>query len=77
LLLLALVVSFMAAPQAFGSSKESGVMGSTGKGQGLKGACEWFWISCADGYYDECCGSVGSCGSYCAEVCGEPCIYVG
>ncbi|MEM7483463.1 MAG: hypothetical protein AAF481_20075 [Acidobacteriota bacterium] len=38
--------------------------------------CEWYDIDCGNGTTDECCGSQSSCGSYCAEVCGQECEYV-
>jgi hypothetical protein len=47
------------------------------RGQSAALACQDFWIECNDGYTDSCCGSINSCGGYCAEVCGGPCDYAG
>lgn len=50
-------------------------MSPSSKGDNLAMACEWYDISCSNGTTDECCGSQSSCGVYCEEVCGEPCVY--
>ena len=79
LLLLALMVSMLAAPEAFGAkTKRSSLRHPHRRSKiaAMAKACEWFDITCSDGSTDECCGSVDSCLGYCAEACGEDCIYV-
>jgi|GEM_PF-1957040 len=66
---------FTAAGGNHGKPGQSSTLSGGGL-QDLAAGCEWFDISCSNGTTDTCCGSVSSCGSYCAEVCGEPCIYV-
>lgn len=74
-LLLLLVASVTAAPEAFGAKKGSTLVAS-GTESKAAAVCDWYDISCSNGTTDECCGSSSSCGSYCAEVCGERCIEV-
>ena len=76
-LLLALLVSMMAAPEAFGAKAKRSALRHPHHRSGIMGMtkCEWFDIYCSDGSTDSCCGSVGSCLGYCAESCGEPCVY--
>lgn len=55
----------------------AGQIQSTGKVTYGFMLCEEFEITCSNGTTDECCGSVLSCGVYCSEVCGGPCVYEG
>jgi hypothetical protein len=83
LLLLALILTAVAVPEAFGAKTMGGTLVSRAKSgihhpkrHGDVLACDWFWIQCSDGTSDSCCGDVSSCGSYCQTVCGGPCEYV-
>jgi len=67
---------FTSAGANHGKSGQSNIL-SGGGFTDLAVGCEWFTITCTNGKTDTCCGSVSSCGSYCAEVCGGPCEYTG
>jgi hypothetical protein len=78
LLLLALALTVVAAPEVFGANPKGGALGSGANG-GARGDvmdCTWYSITCSNGTTDSCCGDVNSCLSYCATVCGGTCIYV-
>lgn len=65
LLLLALVVSFMATPEAFGAKKGGKLVPNQDKL-----AVDW-WIDCGDGSpYIPCEGSYDYCRGYCDGACG-------
>ena len=72
LLAVALVVSVLAAPEAFGAKRKDGpatLRHSSGP-RGMVQACAWLEIGCNG---DLCCGSLAACAAYCDAVCGEPC----
>ena len=78
LLLLALVMSVLVAPEAFGGKPGGGVK----KGGGSKAnaaAAEYcdYYIYCNDGR-DACCyGGLFDCWDACEWYCGGPCVYYG
>jgi hypothetical protein len=64
LLLLALCVSFLAAPEAFGAKKGGQLIPNRTTPQG-------YWIDCSDGSdLIPCAGSYEYCVGYCDGVCG-------
>jgi hypothetical protein len=69
LLMLALVASVIAAPEAFGAKMK----GALGAGTQSQADCTWYSITCSNGKTDTCCGDVTSCLDYCSRVCGGPC----
>jgi hypothetical protein len=80
LLLLALMVSMLAAPEAFGAkAKRSSLRHSRIRAKNEALMCDWFTITCADGRTDDCCGDVNSCLAYCDSFCnnGLRCVYQG
>lgn len=79
LLLLALVLSALATPGVFGANPRGGALGPGGQGPHRPGdslMCDSFTITCSNGTTDTCCADVTKCLSYCASVCGGPCVYV-
>ena len=62
--------------QTNGPRARTSTLAGSKKGTDAVFACDWYDISCSNGTSDECCGSSSSCLSYCAEVCGGPCIEV-
>ena len=78
LLLLALMVSVVTAPEAFGAKpKEGTIRHSKAKSNSLAAQC--FDVYCYGYWADFCCGSVDYCLGYCDGTCGVPqgtCIYV-
>ena len=62
--------------QSNGPRARMSTLANSERGLDAARACEWYDISCSNGTTDECCGSSSSCLSYCAEVCGGPCIEV-
>src|ERR1700761_3645732 len=84
LLLLALVLTAAAVPEAFGAKAIGGgmkagsrVASHATKGRGDVLACDAYWIQCNDGTQDGCCADFNSCFSYCESFCGGPCVYQG
>jgi hypothetical protein len=79
LLMLALVLSFAVAPEAFGAKKNGAGMLSHSKHKSVA-ASDCYDIYCGGSSPDaSCCGSVGDCLDVCDGVCGVPsgtCIYV-
>ena len=76
-LVLALVMSVLVVPDAFGG-KGGGGVGKRLKGPGAKAQeyCDYY-IWCNDGR-DACCyGDLGFCWDACEWYCGGPCVYYG
>lgn len=71
LLVLALLVSTLIAPDAFAAKHRRGVLRTSHKARSMAKVCEWYDIYC-DGvsYSDSCCGNLGSCLAYCDDTCG-------
>ena len=76
LLLLALVVSVLAVPEAFGAKKGGSLSPGGSSETNAAMMCEWFDIYCNGVWADECCGTVNGCLVTCVDVCGGPCIYI-
>ena len=80
LLMLALVVSFLMAPEAFGAKKHSGGGALSHSRNKAHSAMDCYDVYCGGSSPDaSCCGSVGDCLNFCDGVCGVPsgtCIYV-
>lgn len=79
LLVFALVLSVLTAPDAFGAKGTGGVkkVGHSGS-QTLASGCEgWdYEISCSNGSGACCSGSLGGCWDACESYCGETCVYI-
>ncbi len=74
LLLLTVMVSVLAVPEAFGArSKRSTLRHPHARPKSLAKVCQLLEISCSDGTTDLCCGSEKGCLAYCDALCGEPC----
>jgi hypothetical protein len=76
---LALIVSMLAAPEAFGANPKGGTLHSSRAKQGFGAADACYTIDCGDGTGTSCCGSVDYCLGYCDGFCGTApgtCQYV-
>jgi hypothetical protein len=79
LLPLVLMVSTLAAPEAFGANPKRGTLHGSRPKDGLVTAEACYIIDCGDGTGTSCCGSVDYCLGYCDGFCGtDPgtCQYV-
>ena len=67
LLMLALVVSVLVAPQAFGAKRSRAALTPA---QTTSLAAECYTVDCGDGRTTPCCNSVEYCLGYCYGYCG-------